>query len=333
MPINTKIRIGILSQAHPHAHSYSHSLAQDPAVDLVGIWDEDPVAGAGLAAARGTRYFADLSELLSQGLDGAMIASENSYHRRLTEAAAKAGVRAILCEKPIATTVADAQEMIDACAASGSKLAIAFPCRFSPVFQRLNDAVHAGKLGTIVAIRATNHGKCPFGWFVEPEKSGGGAIIDHTVHVADANRVLLGAEAVEVYAESGNNMYHQSWEDCGFLTITYNNSVFTTLDSSWSRPNKSFPTWGDVTLEVIGTDGIASMDMFRQSAILHTESDGHTTELGWGSNIDAAMVADFLTLAGGGESPTIATGHDGLKALEVALAAYESVRMRQVVKV
>ena len=75
------------------------------------------------------------------------------------------------------------------------------------------------------------------------------------------------------------------------------------------------------------------MDMFRQAAVYHNESDSRTTDLPWASNLDAGMIAEFLTLAAGGESDRIATGEDGLKALEVALAAYESVRTRGVVRV
>ena len=320
------LKIGILSQQHMHAHSYAQALSADPRVHLAGIWDEDPAAAAALAATYMTRSFSSLDDLLGEQLDGAIIASENIFHRALTERAAKAGVAAVLCEKPLATNLDDANAMIAACDASGARLATAFPCRFSPVFQRLKAAVDSGKLGKVLAVRATNHGKCPFGWFVEKGKSGGGAIIDHTVHVADLNRVLLGSEAVEVYAETGNRMFGQEWEDSGFLTITYADGVFSTLDSSWSRPAKSFPTWGDVTMEIVGTEGVASMDMFRQGSVYYSERDGGAHMLGWGSNTDAGMIDEFLTLCAGGSPDKIADGRDGLKALEVALAAYESAR-------
>jgi predicted dehydrogenase len=331
--MSNQVRIAVLSQAHMHAHGYSAALAAHSGAEIVGIWDEMEDPGRALAEANGTKFYPDLDALLSEKLDGVVIASENIHHRKLTEAAAAAGVRAILCEKPIATTVADAEAMIAACAASGTTLAIAFPCRFSPVAERLKATIDSGKLGKILALRATNHGKCPFGWFVEPDKSGGGAIIDHTVHVADLNRVLLGIEATQVYAESGNNLHHQSWEDCGMLTIDYANGIFCTLDSSWSRPSKSFPAWGDVTIDVMGTDGHASMDMFRQTSMHYAESDGGAHEIGWGSSCDAGMIDAFLALASGGESPAIATGHDGLQALKVALAAYESAKTHRVARI
>lgn len=307
-----------------HAYSYVAAMTSRPDVAFVGIWDEDPSRGKEQAQAHGTRFFGSLDDLLGENLDGVMVCSDNASHAKLVIKAAESKPKAILCEKPIATTLEDAQAMVDACDKSGAFLGIAFPCRYSPAFQRACGAVREGKLGDLLAIRATNHGVCPFGWFVEKERSGGGAVIDHTVHVADLNRVLLGREATEVYAETGNRMYHQDWEDCGFLTISYDGGVFSTLDSSWSRPRKSFNTWGDVTMEIVGTGGVIAIDMFNQAITHYSEQSGKGNLAGWGSNLDAGLVNDFLARARGEETTTLASGYDGLKALEVALGAYRS---------
>ncbi|HEY3333438.1 MAG TPA: Gfo/Idh/MocA family oxidoreductase [Capsulimonadaceae bacterium] len=333
--MSTPSRIAILSFAHMHAQSYASSLASHPDAVLAGVWDDDSVRGAENASAHGAPFFEDLAALLARPLDGVVITSENIRHRELVEAVCSSGegVKAILCEKPLATTHADGEAMISACDTAGIRLATAFPCRYSPPFQRAAAIVRSGKLGRVLAIRATNHGACPFGWFVDVDKSGGGAIIDHTVHVADLNRVLLGAEAVDVYAESGNRMYHQTWEDTGFLTITYAGGTFATLDTSWTRPPKSFKTWGDVTLEIVGENGVLNVDLFGQALGRYDESNGSYRAVGWGSNIDAGLVDDFLRLARGEEAPAIATGQDGLAAADVAFAAYESLRTRQAVQV
>jgi predicted dehydrogenase len=249
-----QLRIGILSQAHVHAPAYAQALSANPHADLVGVWDENAEAGAKFAQSNNTQFYSDIDELLGLNLDGVVITSENVNHRSLVEAAASKGVKAILCEKPLATSVDDFKAIQSACESYNVKLATAFPCRFSPAFHELKSTVDSGAIGKILAVRATNHGKCPFGWFVDPSKSGGGAIIDHTVHVADLLHVLLDSPVASVYAESGNNMYHQAdWEDCGMLTISYSNGVIATLDTSWSRPLKSFPTWGYVTMEVVGS--------------------------------------------------------------------------------
>lgn len=318
-------RIGIFSFAHMHAASYAEALAAHPDAELVGIADPDPARGQAMAAQFGTDYYASETALLDRGLDGAVVTSENVHHRRLVEEAAGAGVKAILCEKPLATTTEDARAMVSACAAAGASLATAFPCRYSPAFKRLRQQVQAGTIGDVLAIRGTNHGKMPGGWFVDTSLSGGGAVIDHTVHVADLNRLLLGREAAEVYAEIGHGFYHEAWEDTGFLSIGYEGGVFATLDTSWSRP-PSFPAWGDVTLQVVGTEGVLDLDMFAQNLVRYESRSGGSGVVWdhWGSGTDAGLAADFLRLAAGRPAPDLATGEDGLRALAVAEAAYQS---------
>ncbi len=305
-----------------HALSYAAALRQNPDAVLTGIADPDPARGQAMAAEFGTAYFPSEAALLEQRLDGVIVASENIHHRRLTALAAGAGVGAVLCEKPLATTLADARAMIAACAAAGTRLATAFPCRYSPAFRQMKALVEAGALGEVLALRGTNHGKMPGGWFTDRALSGGGAVLDHTVHVADLNFVLLGREAAEVYAEIGSGFHHQAWDDTGFLTIGYSGGVFATLDTSWSRP-PSYPTWGDVTLQVVGTEGVITLDMFAQNLVQYGGAGGVSWEH-WGGSLDAGLIADFLRLTRGGAAPDLATGEDGLRALAVAEAAYRS---------
>lgn len=322
----SNLKIGILSFAHMHAASYAAALTAHPGTDFVGIADADAERGRQQAQALGTQFFDSDAALLGQKLDGVIVTSENVHHRRLVEMAAGAGVKAILCEKPLATTLEDAQAMIDVCRAAEVKLATAFPCRYSPAYQRLREQVHSGAIGEVLAIRGTNHGKMPGGWFTDRALSGGGAVIDHTVHVADLNRHLLGRDAVEVYAEIGHGFYHQEWEDTGFLSIRYDGGVFATLDTSWSRP-ESYPTWGDVTLQVLGTSGVLDLDMFKQSLATYGTAGQQVAWVNWGSDTDAGLIADFLMLASGQPAPLLATGEDGQAALAVALAAYRSAAL------
>lgn len=319
----TTQRIGILSVAHMHCASYAQALIADPDAELVGLADADAVRGREAAAAFGTAFYPSEAALLDAGLDGVIVTSENVHHRRLVETAARSGVRAILCEKPLATTLEDARAMIAACDAAGVRLATAFPCRYSPAYRRLKEQVQSGAGGDVLAIRGTNRGSMPGGWFTDRALSGGGAVIDHTVHVADLNRDLLGREATEVYAEIGSGFYHQDWDDTGFLTITYEGGVFATLDTSWSRP-KTYPTWGDLTMQVVGTNGVLDLDMLAQSLTHYDDRAGRISWPHWGSGTDAGLVADFLKLCAGEDAPALATGEDGLRALAVALAAYQS---------
>jgi predicted dehydrogenase len=317
------IRIGILNTAHGHAHSYAACLRAIPGVELVGVADDDAERGRAFAQSFDTRFFDSDQGLLAESLDGAVICSANIHHRALTELAAQ-HTRHILCEKPIATTLADAQAMIEACDRAGAKLQIAFPVRFSAPVIRLRGLLRSGALGQIYSLKATNHGQMPGGWFIDPARSGGGAVIDHTVHVIDLLRWFFDAEVSEVYAEVGDSLLHEGLgiDDAGLLSFTLSNGAYGTLDTSWSRPT-AFPTWGDVTIEVVAERGWARLDAFKQQLAVYSNRASKAQWVGWGGDMDMGLMHDFVTMIAEGRAPSI-TGRDGLKALEVALAAYQS---------
>jgi predicted dehydrogenase len=325
------IRIGMLSFAHMHAYSYATCLKQISGVELAGIADgsteltevDDAARGREMAGRLGTSFYASDEELLDEKLDGVIICAENARHRPLTELAAPR-TRHILCEKPIATTLADARAMIDACAAHGTRLQIAFPVRFSPPVQRLKALLDEGTLGRIYSVKATNHGSMPGGWFVDKALSGGGAVIDHTVHVIDLLRWFWATEVTEVYAEVGDSLLHPGLgiDDAGLLSFKLATGAYGTLDTSWSRP-RSYPTWGDVKIEVLGERGIARVDAFNQNVAVYSDQVGKGRWDYWGSNMDLGLIRDFVEMIATGREPFI-SGDDGLKALEVALAAYRS---------
>lgn len=313
------IRVGVLSAAHVHAPSFVACLQADSRAEVAGVWDDDAARGRAFAEARGLSFFEDASQLLAD-CDAAVICSENMKHAAHIEMAADAG-RHILCEKPLAPTF-DAAAAIEAVVSrAGVVFMTAFPCPFSPTFQKMKASVDSGEIGQVLALNTTNRGQCPMGWFVDASQSGGGAMIDHVVHVADLLRRLLGADPVSVFAQTGSNMYGQGWDDIAKLTISFPAGVFATLDSSWSRP-KSYKTWGDVTLKVVGSKGLIEADLFGQG--LDWTTDRHAMA-GSGSNLDALMVGEFLRAVEEGREP-LTSLHDGLMASRVALAGYASVK-------
>ena len=319
--VKTGPKIGMISFAHMHARSYANAL-NTLGVGITGIYDDDAARAEEQAEQFGTQAFGTLDELFTANLDGVIVCSENSNHRGHVLAAA-GKVPNILCEKPIATTVKAAQEMIDACEQAGSKLQIAFPVRFAPPVQKLKAVLDAGTLGRLISAKCTNHGKMPGGWFADSEKAGGGAVMDHTVHVVDVLRWALNTEVTEVYAEVGHGLLHDTEiDDAGMLSFRLGNGVYGTLDTSWSRPD-TYPTWGDVTIEILGERGIATVDAFDQKLTLTSAPAQKTEWVPWGSDADLGLVKDFVEMIETGREPSI-TGKDGLKALEVALAAYRS---------
>lgn len=335
------LRIGILSFAHMHAASYAAQANTLPGVELAGIADHDEDRARAMADRFGTRAFTNYEAMLRDGdIDAVVICSENIRHRELVEMAA-AYKKPILCEKPLATTLENGEAMLRTCRENGVPLYTAFPCRFHPAYVRLRQTVHGGGLGTLIGARTSNHGLNPGGWFVDPKLSGGGAAMDHTVHVADLLHDLAQSEPVEVYAEVGNGIGHGEIDDVSMLTISFGNGLFATLDGSWSRPAKSFWTWGDVTISVTGTGGTASMDMFAQHHRIFSESRGKAVLSNWGDDMDGHMVSAFVAALTGGDPPSplpngappLATGEDGLMAARVAFAAYRSAQSGEAEKV
>ncbi len=318
------IRIGIMSFAHLHAHSYAACLKKIPGAELAGIWDDRPARGRAAARASGVRFFAQQGDLLLGGLDAVIVCSENIKHREHVEAAARAGLW-VLCEKPIATTIVDARAMIAVCAKARVGLGIAFPCRFATPLVEIRTRVRGGEIGALVAAACTNNGQYPGGWFADPAQSGGGAVMDHTVHVADVLRWITGSEFTRVHCSCAN-LIHEGLQtdDVGSLLLEMTNGAKISHVASWNRP-ESFPTWGDLTLDLAGTKGSLRVDAFRQKIDVYADSVGKGAWVGWGDDANLGLVRDFVCAVRDRRSPAV-TGEDGLRALEVTLAAYRSAQ-------
>ncbi|MGH2389305.1 MAG: Gfo/Idh/MocA family protein, partial [Chloroflexota bacterium] len=285
------LRCALLSTAHMHAHGYAAGLAAIPDAVVSAVWDDVTSRGEAFAARYGVPFLADLDEVWD-GCDAVIITSENARHRALAEAAGKAG-KHILCEKPLAINQEDAEAMIAAADRAGVILGTAFPMRHNLPARALHRALRAGAVGEVLAIRSTNRGMMPPGWFQELELSGGGAVIDHTVHVLDLLRWYLEDEPEMVYAEISHGLHGRAVDDAAFLTITFKSGVVVAHDPSWSRP-PSFPTWGDVTMEVAGTRGVIHLDATNQKAVYYPRDNEHARWLPWGTDADQAMIEDFV---------------------------------------
>lgn len=320
--------IGIISFAHLHAVSYANAFATMDDVRLLAIADSEIERGQTMATRFSVAHDEDYRWLLERDdIQAVVVTSANAYHRDQVIAAAEAG-KHVLCEKPIATTREDAIAMIDACAQNGVHLQTAFPMRFSPPVIALKDAILAGAVGTPLAAMTTNHGRMPPGWFSDPTLSGGGAVMDHTVHVADLLRWIFSAEFTEVYAEIDTRIHPGiATDDVGMLLLTMDKGLFASLDSSWARP-KTWPTWGGVTMEIVGDNGVIAMDAFKQQLHVFDDRSGAYRLEPWTSGGDPPMIRSFVDAILADREPTV-TGTDGLKALEVALCAYESAKIHQ----
>ncbi|GAA2840874.1 Gfo/Idh/MocA family protein [Kribbella solani] len=345
------LKVAIASFAHVHAGGYAHLLASMPEIELLAA-DPDGAAapdagprGAEFAAQFGIRHVDTYDELFAWGPDAVVVTSENAGHRALVERAAAVGAH-VLCEKPLATEVADGEAMLAACEAAGTILMVAYPVRFAPSYARLRANVEAGRLGEVFAILGTNNGKIPYDarqWFTDAKQAGGGALVDHTVHCADLIDGLTGgANATRVYA-AANRILHQDKdvevETGGLVTINYDNGLLATIDCSWSVPDNS-ATWGGVSLQVTGTNGSVEIEPFVEH-VGGTDRSGEVF-LGIGGNLDESLLDTFLDAvrttgpAKPGQPPAVVPQPDGavgLRTLRIVDAARRSAASGRAVDV
>ncbi|HLE26596.1 MAG TPA: Gfo/Idh/MocA family oxidoreductase [Anaerolineales bacterium] len=320
------MKIGILSFAHLHAEAYIQNLRAIPGVEMIGLADADHERGQRFAKQFDARLFESYEALLAEKPDGVVVCTENNKHRPPVELAAAAGVH-VLSEKPLAITLDDARAMVAACQRAGVKLMTAFPMRFSTPLMEVKARLDAGDLGQVYCFNATNQSELPRHhreWFVDKELAGGGAVMDHTVHLADIMRWYLNSEVVEVYAQT-NRIFHADAVDVetgGLLMLTFANGVFATIDCSWSKP-PYYPTWGGLTFEMVTERGAVLVDAFKQNLTIYRHALRRPAWGYWGSDANQAMLEEFVAAIRDDRPPRI-SGMDGYRAVEVALAAYQS---------
>jgi predicted dehydrogenase len=328
------VRVGLFSVAHHHVDAYLDNLRAVDDVEVVGVADHDRSRARVWAGSRGVVAYDSYEALLDAGVDAVAVCSETAHHRELVEMAAGSGAH-VLCEKPLAATATDARAMVTACDRAGVGLMTAFPMRFSAPVAQVRDMVRAGAVGAVYACKGANQGALPMrhrAWFVDRDLAGGGAVMDHTVHLADLLRWYLDREVVEVYAVT-NRLLHADRVDVetgGLVMLTFTDGVFGTIDCSWSRPDR-YPTWGGLDLEVIGEYGVIAVDAFRQHLELYSDANAPVRWPGWGSDANQAMIDEFCAAVRERRSPTV-TGVDGLRATEIVVAAYESDRTGEPVR-
>ncbi|MFC5703883.1 Gfo/Idh/MocA family protein [Cohnella faecalis] len=331
----TKLKIGLISFAHSHAFDYLDGLLRMPNAIVAGIADDVPERSQELARRHSIPFYADYNQLLAdETIDAVVICSENVRHAELTIASAHAG-KHVLCEKPLGVSVSEMERMIAACREAGVQLMTAFPCRFLTPVVRAKEALERGDIGDIISFKATNRGSFPDpAWFSDRSLSGGGAVLDHTVHVMDLMNWFTGSPAKNVYAYADTLFdpeRKRTIDDAGMVHVTFENGVFAVLDPSWSR-NPGFPTWGDVTMDIIGTKGVISIDAFNQKNNVYGRASGKGEWQFWGDDMNAIMMEAFVTALTEGKAVPV-TGEDGLKSTEVALRAYQSAVLGKPVSV
>ena len=225
---------------------------------LAAVFDPDPVSRHRAAALLRVPAHDDLTAFLATpGLGAVYVAAPNHAHRALVEAAAAAGLP-VLCEKPMATSMADAQAMVDACANAGVRYATAFDQRFHAAHRTLARLVAEGRLGTVTAVRIVYACWLPADWAgdnwrIDPRRAGGGALFDLAPHGLDLAAYLLGEPLTEVAAMGQARVHHYKVEDGALLMARSRSGAMVQMHVAYNCPE----TLPRRRLEVVGTAGQA----------------------------------------------------------------------------
>jgi 1,5-anhydro-D-fructose reductase (1,5-anhydro-D-mannitol-forming) len=289
------------------------AILKAPNARLVAVCDPDPSARAAADRLPGVLVWADLAQMLAQReVEAVYVAAPNHLHRPLVEAAAAAG-KHVLCEKPMANSLADAEAMAAACRAAGVRYATAFDQRFHPAHQRLRGLIAAGEIGTVAAVRLVYC--CWVGadwsadnWRVDATRSGGGALIDLAPHGLDLIAFVLGEEIVEAVAMGQRRVQAYAVEDGAMILGRTAGGVLVQMHVAYNCPE----TLPRRRLEVVGSRGqLVATDTMGQtpggSLVLTDAATGEPREVGYDAERSPflGLVEAFSVAAVAGEPDAI----------------------------
>jgi predicted dehydrogenase len=284
-------------------------------------------------------WTSEYRELLEDpSVDVVDVVTPNFLHAQLAIEAADAG-KHVICIKPLALNLDEADAMIDAAARNGTRLLYAENVPFIPAVQRMREIVEEGAIGDIFRVKACEGIPGPHApWFFDRRLSGGGATIDMAVHSIAFCRLFAGAEVESVYAEAGTFVHHERTdaEDTVVLTLRFTNGAIGQCEDSWSLAGAM-----DSRFEVFGTSGRILVDNLHRQPLQVVSDAGYsyfrdspTSGLGWtfplpisGEVADGhlAMLSHFVDSIRGG-LPSLSEAAEGRAVLAVVEAASRSAK-------
>ncbi|MBS1887308.1 MAG: Gfo/Idh/MocA family oxidoreductase [Actinobacteria bacterium] len=302
----------------------------------VGAFSSSRERGEEFAASNGLeKAYASLAELLADdAVDAVYISTTNDLHAPQTIAAAAAG-KHVLCEKPLALTLADALRMREACEAAGVVFATDHHLRAAPTLVAMRELIAAGEIGELVAGRVF-HARLLLEelrtWRLERPEAGGGVVLDITVHDADAVRFLFDDEVAEVTAMSANQgLAGAGIEDSVMGVMRLRGGQLVSFHDAFTVPHAG------TGVEVHGSEGsLIGRDLLMPDPVgevlLRRGDELEEVAIADRRPIYEEVVRRFDAAVRGAGEP-LASGADGIASLAVAIAALESSRTGRAVKI
>lgn len=303
--------------------------------EVVCVMSTSAERGAAYAAENGiARSVTSLDDLLGDPqIDAVYISTTNELHRDQAIAAARAG-KHILCEKPLAMTLADAHAMLAASREAGVVLATNHHLRNAASHRAMRDAIAAGRIGKPLAARVFHAVFLPphlQGWRLDRPEAGGGVILDITVHDADTLRFVLGDDPVEAVALGQSGGMGQSGLEDGVMgVLRFRSGVIAQFHDAFTAK------FADTGFEVHGTEGsLVARNVMTQRPVgtvtLRDASGENELPLEQRNLYETALQAFHAAVAGKGA--VSASGEDGIWSLATGLAVVEAARTGRAVAV
>ena len=318
--------------------------AENADAKLVGVADISETRAREIARRYGAKGYTDYHELLRRpDVDAAIVATPDDLHKEPVLAACDRGLD-ILLEKPIATSLADADAIIDAVKKAHVKLMLGFTLRFDANYVKVKQAIESGVLGKIIWSYARRNAI-----IAEAERHA-----THTtptfycaIHDIDVISWYVKDTVREVYATSARGKIYEKYgvPDFTWILTKFQNGAVGSIESGWGlnnnfasyqKPEEWWPLGGDIKLEVVGTEGSTYVDIFpSQTYAVDNQGWKYVVVDYVGSpyygrirGARAEEDAHFIRCVAQDIEP-IVTGEDGRIALEVVLAANDSIRSGQ----
>ncbi|MCK9858657.1 Gfo/Idh/MocA family oxidoreductase [Paenibacillus sp. ATY16] len=274
-----KLRIGMISYEHVHADFRSKALSEMEEVEIVAVADDDMVRGEAAANRYGGQYYGDYRQLLERkDVDFVFIHSANADHLQMVLDTVSAG-KNLFCEKPIATSAADALAMTQAVERAGLRSTVGFCSRFIPEAERAKEVIDSGLIGKIIGVRSViglagiQEIGCPdymTSWMVDPVRGGGGAFIDEGAHAIDLLRWYAGDITAVSTLTANNAKPMLSVEDNAATVLQFESGALGTLNTLWSL---HIDVGMRNTLEIYGTQGTLSLELTSKHPKLQVYSE------------------------------------------------------------
>jgi predicted dehydrogenase len=300
--------------------------AKMPDVRIVGVVGPDAEEARPAAEQAGCSAFGSLDDCLrAVDVDAVDLCTPTHLHKGDALRAAAAG-KHVLCEKPLARTLADAEEMASACEAAGVRLLVGHVLRFFPQYQMAHSTVASGGIGNPAIARTFRGNGFPRGWnewYADPEKSGG-LILDLILHDFDWLRWTFG-EVERVYAK-GLVRDVPKGRDYALVTLRHRSGVLAHVEGTWCHS-----TPFNMKLEVAGDRGLLDYNDAEARPVRfapRAEEGGSRAKVALPESplaedpyyLELRHFADVIL---GQAEPQVTPG-DGIEAIRIALAALES---------